>query len=161
VGIEAAITRGWVAGTGVAYEHSRYDKYRGFAGFERAAAGNTQVALDASGNQMQRAPEWVIAATTDYTRAVSSNAQFTGHVGWYFNGGFFWEAGNQLKQRPYNLIDASVSYSMNSDAFSVKLWGTNLTNQFYYTSELLSNFGTGVQYAPPRMFGLSFTWRQH
>jgi iron complex outermembrane receptor protein len=158
LGIDAVVTDNLVLGSGVAYEHSRYDRYDNFAGFEPAAVGNTQVAVDASGNEMQRAPNWVISTKGDYTQPLSSGDSLKVHVGWYYNGGYFWDAGNQLKQRPYNLVDASLSYVVQSQGFSVKLWGKNLTNQFYYTSELMTAFGTGAQYAAPRMVGVTFDW---
>jgi outer membrane receptor protein involved in Fe transport len=71
---------------------------------------------------------------------------------------FYWFADNRQYQRPVGLLDASVSYYFDDDTKSVKLWGSNLTQEEYYMHayEPAGPPGDLGAVAAPRTFGIQF-----
>jgi iron complex outermembrane receptor protein len=60
------------------------------------------------------------------------------------------------------LLDTTVSYSpMNSDNWTLRLWGKNLTDVKYYfnDTESAGASGTAAVVAPPRTYGVSFNYK--
>ncbi len=62
--------------------------------------------------------------------SISADASLKG------NGKIWWNEANTLSQKIYFLLDAGVS--LDSDRFSIRLWGRNLTSTRYYTFYFLS-----------------------
>jgi outer membrane receptor protein involved in Fe transport len=51
-------------------------------------------------------------------------------------------------------MDAEIGYSPDAwKGFRFALWGRNLTNTYYLTSELNSTVGNTAAYSAPRTFG--------
>jgi iron complex outermembrane receptor protein len=139
----------------VAYEHTKYTKFPGFSSYDQNNnyVGETD---DVSGNQLVRAPKWVINAGADYTVDLGAS-QLIFSANYYHNSGFFWEAANKLRQKAYNLVNGTIRYNSPDKSWSVAVWGKNLTGTHYYTTQLLSNFGVVGNDADPRTFGATIS----
>jgi iron complex outermembrane recepter protein len=57
------------------------------------------------------------------------------NVDYYYNGGFFWEPDNSLRQSSYGLIDAGIKYKP-TDRLAVSVWGKNLIDEHYASQAL-------------------------
>jgi iron complex outermembrane receptor protein len=120
-----------------------------------AVGGNTQILnQDLSGKQTARSPKWTGNLGVNYSIPVPGGTMRAG-ANWYYNKGFYWDPGNQLKQPSYRLLTASLGWKQANGPWDVSIWGNNLLNDFYYSFATLSTFGTQVSPAEPRTYGVT------
>ena len=84
---------------------------------------------------------------------------FGAGVNAYYNGGFFWDPENRLKQKAYTLADANLRWHSSESGLQVQLWAKNIFDKQYY-SYVTSSRGSPDTGAPgaPRTFGISFSY---
>ncbi|MFW2830350.1 TonB-dependent receptor [Sphingomonas sp. ID0503] len=148
---------------------------RGNVGYldTRYAGGSVISGVDIGGNKLPFAPKITANGGFDFTLAkmsagnivVSGDAQYTG-LFWYdiFNDdqppppGFTRQI--VLRQKAYTLLNARLS--LVNSAFTLALWGKNLTNKTYYPAGYNVEGGVGIDYqvrGAPRTYGVEGTIR--
>jgi iron complex outermembrane receptor protein len=116
---------------------------------------------NATGNFVQYAPDYTASLGLTYRLPGSifpaNLGSFSISAHDYENGGWFADTQNRLRQNAYNLFDASALWTARDQHWDIRLWGKNLTNQ-YYAGQLGANppFGDYVQPAPGRTYGVTF-----
>ena len=123
-------------------------------GYVHAPCGNDQVSLpNAKGKRLIHAPDWTINGSIDYDHEFAAG-RLGVNVSANYDGGFFFDANNRIKQKPYALLNAELSFEpAGVQGLRLVLWGKNLTNHNYLQSVLETNFADAVSWAPPRQFG--------
>jgi iron complex outermembrane receptor protein len=152
---EALLTNALKLDGSVAWEHSRYTSFYGAVSYLPAPVGNTEIFVNATGNPLQRAPEWTASLGGQYR--VGLPGSFTGliHLHGYYNGGFNWEPTGALKEPEYKTLGGDVQLLSPDGLWTGTVWATNITNEYYHEIALITGFGTLVGDAPPRMFGIN------
>lgn len=123
-----------------------------------ATGGNFPIVpLDVTGFEMQRAPKFTGNVNATYTIPLASGGNWSISGSISHNDGFFWQPTHRIRQRPYTLVDAQLGYSFPDDAFSITVWGKNLTKEKYYTTgyEQGGPFGNPSSPAAPRTYGVT------
>ncbi|WP_374572242.1 TonB-dependent receptor [Phenylobacterium sp.] len=116
--------------------------------------GVTTLTCDLSGYRLQRAPKFVANISGEYgwdTRF----GRMTLNASDNYNSGFFFDSDNQLKQKAYHQVSASLSLTAPDEAWNVKVWGTNLANAVVFGSGGVSSSFYTLPAAPP-MYGVTF-----
>jgi iron complex outermembrane receptor protein len=141
-----------------AWEHSEYTKFDNFAAVDPLTLAAVNV--NATGNQLQRAPEWIGSTGAAYNKALAGAGTLHANANLYWNGGFYWTAANTFRQSPYALVNTSLGYTLPGDQWTVTAWGKNLTNRLYESGFVTAAaLGVFAHDAPPRMFGLSIDYK--
>jgi iron complex outermembrane receptor protein len=117
--------------------------------------GNVGINDNPKGNSMVRTPEWVFTSRLQYTKALPIGGALSLAGDWYYTSQFFWENSNQVRQAGYSLFGASSTYTLPDASWKVTAWGKNLANKNYTDAGFITGFGTVVNWAPPRTFGIS------
>src|SRR5262249_26699161 len=66
-----------------------------------------------------------------------------------YNGGFKWNPDNVIRQKAYELVDASLTYApVDHDNWQGRLWGKNITNEKYMSFVLEQAGPAGFSYSP-------------
>jgi iron complex outermembrane recepter protein len=74
----------------------------------------------------------------------------------YYNDGWYAEADNVIKQRPFTMVNASAKWLAPDKHFSLMLWGKNLNNIQTFAFETATNAGSQlVWWAAPRTYGIT------
>jgi iron complex outermembrane receptor protein len=116
--------------------------------------GNLRCNVDLSGNQLSRSPKFTGTIGVNY-RLPTDVGDFTFNGSLYHNSGFFWEAGNHLRQNSYELLNGSITWRSKSGGMELGIFGKNLTNAYYYSYGAESTFAYGVSPAQPRTYGVT------
>ncbi len=125
----------------------------GPAGAGAAPCGNNETAVNAKGNRLVHAPKFTANFSIDYTHEFSSGV-FGLNFGGNYDAGYFFDPNNRVKQKPYALLNAEVSFAPNAiKGLRIVLWGKNLTNHNYIQSVLETNYADAVSWAAPRQYG--------
>ncbi len=92
--------------------------------------------LGGSGNALDNSPKWQVTSTLTYTRPLTSRLNFliAGDVS-------FKDDSLTVNQtiEGYTLFNARISISDRDGKWSLMAWGRNITNEYYYHSESVSN----------------------
>jgi iron complex outermembrane receptor protein len=127
-------------------------KYKDF--IESAIDPATGLRLDSSGNRLQRTPDTQLSAGIDYRIGM---VDFNVNYSWQSD--MFWATDNIAKEPSYGLVDARFAYGPEDRAWSVAVWGKNLTDELYRVN-VIPFFGDEVsQFGPPRTYGIDLTLR--
>jgi len=118
-----------------------------------ALCGNQQTSANAKGKRLVHAPKFTMNWSIDYLHEFSSG-KFGLNLNGNYDAGYFFDPNNRIKQKPYALLNAELSFEPNfMKGLRLVLWGRNLTNHNYLQSVLETNFADAVSWAPPRQYG--------
>jgi iron complex outermembrane receptor protein len=109
-------------------------------------------------------PELSATFAAEYTRPLTDTLDVTGRVDYAHKSEIFYNFANSayLRQAPYGLLNARLTFEHRPKQLSLSLFGTNLTNEHYivggFDDATVPNPGLGftfVNMASPREFGVS------
>ncbi|MBC2667194.1 TonB-dependent receptor [Novosphingobium flavum] len=113
---------------------------------------------DASGLHIQNTPDVTLNAGFTYSVPVGSgHVDLAGNV--YYNGGYYDDPQNRLRQPNYTLLDASVTWYARADSLFVKVWGKNLADTFHTQQQNALDVGDNRVAAPPRTYGVTLGFK--
>ena len=116
---------------------------------ETAIDPSTGSRLDSSGNRLQRTPETQLAAGLDWTVGI-----FALNLNYTWQSDLYWATDNIAKEPSYGLLDGRIAFQPADAAWSVAVWGKNLTDELY-RANIIPFFGEEVsQFGAPRTFGV-------
>jgi iron complex outermembrane recepter protein len=112
--------------------------------------------------RLQNAPKWTLSAGASY-EIETPIGKFTPRVDWSYRSTVYNDAVNTplLIQDGYHLVNATLAYADDSNAWSVKLGVKNLTKEVYLGSGYADSFGgiTEGVYGRPREWYLSVGYK--
>jgi iron complex outermembrane receptor protein len=157
----ALVTTDFTVRADIDWEHARYTTFLNYASYTATPAGNVPTPVNASGNQMQRAPEWVGTLGAEYRIHLPGGATTAAKLNWFYTSSFYWDPSNNplSRESAYSTLDANLTYMASSGHWDLGLWGKNLTDTYYHNGLIFNEFGTIVNDAPPRTFGITATYR--
>jgi iron complex outermembrane receptor protein len=105
---------------------------------------------------MQRTPEFTGNIGALYKTDLAGGELALSANGFYSSSFFFGPAGNQFKQKGYEIVSLRAQWTDPSDTYTVALWGDNVTNSRYKTQVQSTSFGIGSNWSKPVTFGAEF-----
>ena len=116
------------------------------------------VTFDASGEPLDNSPEWQANSTLTWITAITDSLDLliAGDVTYKSDS----ETVNQTIEG-YTLYNARIGVSNNDGTWSLMAWGRNITDEYYYHSESISNCCSIRLNGQPEMYGVTFNynWR--
>jgi iron complex outermembrane receptor protein len=167
-GAEAQISyhlaRGLSANIGVALTSARYTSFpaaltyipkatAALCGVNPIPCGNVSQPTDVSGNQIVRTPKFTANFGIDYSVPLAGG-KLAANANLYYNGGYYWDVSNRLRQGQYEVLNASIGWSPDRAHWKFSVWGRNLTNQAYSFYEASTTAGDFRSFAAPRSIGV-------
>jgi iron complex outermembrane receptor protein len=116
--------------------------------------GNCLLRGDGSGNKLQNTPE-LTGSFGGSLEIPTGIGTFTVAANYYYNDGFVATADERVVQDSYSLVDASVTWRDSSERMFVRLWGNNLTEEYYRSQLGATNSGDNGTPGAPRTYGLT------
>jgi iron complex outermembrane receptor protein len=113
-------------------------------------------------------PKMSATVAAEYASLVTSGILATGRVDYAYKSTIHYDIANSplLRQKPYGLVNARLTFEHQTKGWSLSVFGTNLTNRHYiiggFDDADTPNPGLGfafVNMAPPREWGVSAQWR--
>jgi iron complex outermembrane recepter protein len=148
--------------TGIAYNHARYKDYIG-AGLTGGAVippiyGFATAPTSFADGEMIRAPEWTANLGLNYT--VPTTIGTLGLAGnYYYSSEVPLMPANQRSQDAYGLLSLSARWTSPSDAWSVSVYGNNVTDEEYLIFSAAGFLGNNQIYGAPATWGAQAEFR--
>ncbi|MET0369974.1 MAG: TonB-dependent receptor [Sphingobium sp.] len=154
----------------VSYTHAEFTKFPGApvftprSTFTNGAAcpalncGNVQSLIDASGNQMLRAPELTLSAAANYRIPLDNGGEVAFGVRPYWSSKINYSFQERISQPSYFTLDADISWSI-TDLIRLTLWGRNLTDAKYANSRSESSARDAIAWAQPISYGIAGSYK--
>jgi iron complex outermembrane receptor protein len=160
---EAVVVEGFTVNGGVDYMH---DRFTSFADAPLAVPGSacTDTADaplcegSAAGHKLPYAPTTTFNLGANYGVALYGGKADL-DVAYFFSSGFFTSPDNTINQPHYNLLNASIGWTDPSSRWTARLFGRNLTNQFYAISLVETPQGDARTTGAPRTYGVTVAYR--
>ena len=123
VDFEAQIARGLRASGGIEIEHSEFTNYPGAVfSTPRPTGGALIFSGDATGDRLPLAQKFTATTAVDYHTDFDRGALDLNATANY-NGAYFFEADNFLRQKAYLILNASVKWTLPGDRLSITASG--------------------------------------
>lgn len=119
------------------------------------------VQRDATGNRLAQVPKWRFNAGLNY-KVSTSAGDFAFDANMSYVGKFFWQPDNILHEKPYTLVNGSVTYSPpGNENLSLRIWGKNLAGEKYHAGELAvaGSGGNLATVGAPRTYGVEVRYK--
>jgi iron complex outermembrane receptor protein len=118
---------------------------------------NTYNNFNSAGNQLQRTPDYQLAAGIETNTSVGNWADALRlRLSFKEQGKMYWTADNYTWENAYGILDGRLSLNPPGQNWNVSIWGKNIGNTLYRTS-IIAIFGDEISsYGAPRTFGASF-----
>jgi len=129
-----------------------------FTAYPTANAPSTSRGCDLSGNDMVQAPSYSTNLTLVYTVPLAEMGAFDLSVTWSRRDSYNFVPDNSFytEQPRVDLINASVTWRSAGDAFDLRLWGSNLTDEEYWSYMAHSGIsGSKGSPSAPRTYGIT------
>ena len=154
VDVEARLADGLRFSGGIELLHAEFTKYAN-AQIARVnpAGGGFIGSGDVSGNRIPLSQKVAGNAALDYETALGGSRLHLNVLGNY-NGSYFFEPDNLLRQRAYLILNSSAEIKLPGDRVSVMLWGRNLLDKAVIGTTNATATGFATTYnSPPRTYG--------
>jgi iron complex outermembrane receptor protein len=155
------IVRNFTASIGMEYLDARYQSYPnasvpnivdGELGTITPVGATKSVV--ASGNRAERSPLLTSTVQLQWLLPIGTGGITTTGT-FYHNSGFFFDAGDEVQQKAYNLVNLHIQYAPQGNRWSVAAWINNAFNATVVAGIAASPYVLGADYTDPRLFGLS------
>jgi iron complex outermembrane recepter protein len=142
---------------GASFQHGRFVDYPGAVAV--SADGEEAPAANFTGRSTPRTTPFSGNLSAQYTFPTDAG-NFVPALSASYDGGFYWEPDNRLRQPAYTLLNASLAWSPPSKQFTLRLWIKNMFDRQYYAQRVeIPSAGDGQIEAPPRTFGVTASAR--
>lgn len=154
--LEAQLTSDLRLSGGLNVAHNEFTDYRNAVFSEPRLTGGARIfSGDATGNRPPLAQNISGTLALDYRRDIgrgSINFNATGN----YNGDYFFEADNFLRQPNYVLMNSSLRWNLPGDRVSLTVFGRNLLNEKVISQAITQGLGYIAIYGnAPRTFGIA------
>lgn len=118
---------------------------------------------DLAGNNLTRAPELKYNFGAQWTGDAPYGGEFTGRVDYSWQDQIYFTVFNldAASQDAYGTLKARATYRTADDKYSISLFGDNLTDETYFTNQILTGTTYGAQFVgnlgAPRTVGIELT----
>ena len=157
---DAEIAQGLRVSGGFEIEHATFTSYPG-AVFSTPRPGGGAVIFpgDATGDRLPLAQKFTATTAIDYHRDLARGALDFNVTGNY-NGSYFFEADNFLRQPAYVILNTSLKYTTPGGKLSFTVFGKNLFNERVITQVSTQSLGYPATYGnAPRTYGVGASYK--
>ena len=120
--------------------------------------GNSVGSADVSGNELARTPEYTFNIGGDYYIPLDSGQSINLGLNYAYNDGYNWEPSSRTVQDAYGLLGAYLSWKSADERYGVRLFGSNLTDEEYFSFVTSTAVTDNYSAAPPRTWGVEFSF---
>lgn len=114
-------------------------------------------ASDFSGHRLFRAPSWTGDVSVRYETGLA-DGMLRLTANYNFTTKFFFDPHDEFPQDGYGLLGLRVEWTDPSGAYTVAVYGDNVTNSTYANTISYDSFGLNVNWAAPATWGMSLRY---
>ncbi|NWK94435.1 hypothetical protein DM806_01780 [Sphingobium lactosutens] len=150
-----------IKGGGSWVPHAKYKEFRNATAYAlpASATGLTPIAgFDASGLRLLKTPKLSGNASILYSQTIGLG-DIDASLNMTYASQHSWELLGRVKTNAYAVLGGQAGIHPAGSHFRFAVFVKNLTNKAYFQSTLLSVFGDGVGYSPPRQIGARIDYK--
>lgn len=120
---------------------------------------------DLDGLRLPRAPEWKLGGAVQWDGETNDGGEILARLSYVWQSEVFFTIFNieAASEPSYGLLDARLAYTTPNGRWSVAAFGKNLTDETYFTNQILTGTVYGAEFVgplgPPRTYGVEFGFR--
>ncbi|MGH6614570.1 TonB-dependent receptor [Sphingomonas sp.] len=118
---------------GVSYLNAKFTEFKNaqvFVPSDIVKDGRNMTRIvDVTGKRNVRSPDWTINFAADYKVEMSNGGSIVPSFNVYYSSRFYWTTDNRIAEPSHVVANASVTWNLPGDRFSVTVWGRNITDE--------------------------------
>jgi iron complex outermembrane receptor protein len=118
--------------------------------------GNAASVIDATGNQLIRAPEFTFSVGLNYENELDIGT-LKASTSLFHSSSYAFTTDERIAQDAFENLSARASFKPSGSAATFSVWGQNLTDSTVIEGTSILPNGDGVWYAAPRTYGVSIS----
>ncbi|MEM8694764.1 MAG: TonB-dependent receptor [Pseudomonadota bacterium] len=117
---------------------------------------------DLDGLRLPRAPRWKFSMAGQFDHPLGDFGDISARLEYHWQSRIYFTVFNidAASQDSYGLVRASIGFTSADERWSVRLFGDNLTNETYFTNQILTGTVYGAEFVgplgAPRTYGVDF-----
>lgn len=154
------ISEDWTLNAGLSLLHAEFTDYPVAAvqlpiltGGVPCNCGNAPGSVNATGNQLIRAPEQTLNLGLIYGRDFAPG-RFQASAMYYYTSDYVFTTDERIGQPAYGTLGARASFAPAGTSWRLSVFGQNLTDEEIIVATSIIPQGDGVWYGAPRTFGV-------
>lgn len=115
---------------------------------------------DLDGLRLPRAPKWKIGGALQWDGDLDNGGELMARVSYTWQSKIYFTIFNidAASEPSYGMLDARLAYTTPSGQWTLAAFGKNLTDEAYFTNQILTGTVYGAEFvgplAPPRTYGI-------
>lgn len=140
---------------GLSWLHARFTDFPQSAITTPLPTGGNALSFgDAAGNRLPMTPDWTLNLGATY-EIPTRFGDFSLVSTWLHNDGYYEGSENRLRQRPFDIVNASINWTSPSGKYYGSVWGKNVFDEFYATQLSAQPTQDALLWGDPRTFGIT------
>jgi iron complex outermembrane receptor protein len=90
---------------------------------------NASTIVDVTGKRNVRSPDWTANFAADYKIRMAGGGSIVPSFNLYYSSKFYWTVDNRIVEPSHFVANASLTWNLPGDRFSVAVWGRNITDE--------------------------------
>ena len=129
-------------------------------GYNPVSGGFNQGALPATGNQIERTPNFAGGANVDYAMP-AFGGQLKLNANLFFTESYWLDALHQLRDPSYTTLNLRATWTDPSARFDISVFGKNINNARYFIGITADTSAAPVTCGAPSLYGAQVTFHFH
>jgi iron complex outermembrane recepter protein len=156
--LTAAVTESLRLGANVAYLHGIYDDYAAAQGYPPYPGLDANGLAPATDLTTVHSPKYTANVTAEYVVQIGNGDTLAFNGIYAYKDKYKFDPLGQTEQPGYGILNGSIGYTTLGKKLKVSVWGSNLTDEHFFSIKNISSVGTFGSYAAPRTYGLTLTY---
>jgi iron complex outermembrane receptor protein len=119
---------------------------------------NASKIVDVTGKRNVRSPDWTINFAADYKIHVG-NGSVVPSFNVYYSSKFYWTVDDRIVEPAHFVANASLTWNLPGDRFSVAVWGRNITDEVRFRNVSASGQADRRAADEPALYGVRLGYK--
>jgi iron complex outermembrane receptor protein len=119
---------------------------------------NASTILNVTGKRNVRSPDWTVNFAADYKIHVGEGSVVPSFNA-YYSSKFYWTVDNRIVEPAHFVANASITWNLPGDRFSVAIWGRNITDEVRFRNVSASGQADRRAADEPALYGVRLGYK--
>jgi iron complex outermembrane receptor protein len=120
---------------------------------------NATAIVNVTGKRNVRSPDWTVNFAADYRFELGNGGSIVPSFNIYHSSKFFWTVDNRIVEPSHVVANATITWNLPGDRFSVAIWGRNITDELRFRNVSASGQADRRAADEPALYGVRVGYR--
>jgi iron complex outermembrane receptor protein len=147
---------------GVSYLNAKFTSFPNAQVYLPVPGGdgrNASAIVDVTGKRNVRSPDWTVNFAADYKMRLGNGGSIVPSFNLYYSSKFYWTVDNRISEPAHFVANASLTWNLPGERFSVAVWGRNITDEVRFRNVSASAQADRRAADEPALYGVRLGYK--